>query len=112
MSDLSIEQSKNNNEVTTRSLVVIIIEIHERNDWNIRNGPKVRNDDPNARVMTGNNSVVRSKAENIFSARTTTKIILANFVPYWKPRRYDFHVYFKGLSKNSYDKARYSSRRK
>ena len=63
-------------------MVVILIGVYKLNDRNIWNGPKVSNDDPNARVMTKNNSAVRGKAENIFSVRTRIEITLANFVPY------------------------------
>ena len=66
----------------SRSSVVIFIDVHELDDRNIRNGPKVNDDDPNTRVMTKNSSAVRDKAENIFSVRTRFEIILAKFVPY------------------------------
>ena len=53
----------------------------------------------------------RAKAETIFAVRNQAEITFANFVTYWKLRGYNFRVLLKGLSKNSYNKPRYLSRR-
>ena len=91
------------------SFVKNFLVIHGLITWYIWTRPKANKDDLSVRVKAKNIPTVRVKAEIIFIVRTKAKIIFAKFVRYLILREYNFHIQFKGLLKNSYNKPQYLS---